>query len=239
MSHRFFLSQTPTEDTARLEGDEARHLARVMRAKTGDTVELFDGQGTSWTATVQAIQRNHVSLRLDQKQSEIISNKPIITLAVALPKGDRQKWLIEKITELGTDSLVPLTTTRSVAEPTAAAISRLQRGVIESCKQSGRNRLLEITQPQSLHNLLTTSSASLRILACPDGTPMQSILLKPIDNIHIAIGPEGGFTDDEIRTANASGFAQMSLCQNMRIKLLLLQLQLLPGNAKTLAKDFG
>ncbi|MEC7293563.1 MAG: RsmE family RNA methyltransferase [Pirellulales bacterium] len=233
MSHRFFLSQTPTEDTARLEGDEARHLARVMRAKTGDTVELFDGQGTSWTATVQAIQRNHVSLRLDQKQSETISNKPIITLAVALPKGDRQKWLIEKITELGTDSLVPLTTTRSVAEPTAAAISRLQRGVIESCKQSGRNRLLEITQPQSLHNLLTTSSASLRILACPDGTPMQSILLKPIDNILIAIGPEGGFTDDEIRTANASGFAQMSLCQNiLRIETAAIAAAVIAGQCK-------
>jgi len=233
MSHRFFLSQTPTEDTARLEGDEARHLARVMRAKTGDTVELFDGQGTSWTATVQAIQRNHVSLRLDQKQSETISNKPNITLAVALPKGDRQKWLIEKITELGTDSLVPLTTTRSVAEPTAAAISRLQRGVIESCKQSGRNRLLEITQPQSLHNLLTTSSASLRILACPDGTPMQSILLKPIDNILIAIGPEGGFTDDEIRTANASGFAQMSLCQNiLRIETAAIAAAVIAGQCK-------
>ena len=233
MSHRFFLSQTPTEDTARLEGDEARHLARVMRAKTGDTVELFDGQGTSWTATVQAIERNHVSLRLDQKQSETISNKPIITLAVALPKGDRQKWLIEKITELGTDSLVPLTTTRSVAEPTAAAISRLQRGVIESCKQSGRNRLLEITQPQSLHNLLTTSSASLRILACPDGTPMQSILLKPIDNILIAIGPEGGFTDEEIRTANASGFAQMSLCQNiLRIETAAIAAAVIAGQCK-------
>lgn len=233
MSHRFFLSQTPTEDTARLEGDEARHLARVMRAKTGDTVELFDGQGTSWTATVQAIQRDHVSLHLDEKQSETISNKPIITLAVALPKGDRQKWLIEKITELGTDSLVPLTTTRSVAEPTAAAISRLQRGVIESCKQSGRNRLLEITQPQSLHNLLTTSSASLRILACPDGTPMQSILLKPIDNILIAIGPEGGFTDDEIRTANASGFAQMSLCQNiLRIETAAIAAAVIAGQCK-------
>ena len=233
MSHRFFLSQTPTEDTARLEGDEARHLARVMRAKTGDTVELFDGQGTSWTATVQAIQRNHVLLRLDQKQSETISNKPTITLAVALPKGDRQKWLIEKITELGTDSLVPLTTTRSVAEPTAAAISRLQRGVIESCKQSGRNRLLEITQPQSLHNLLTTASASLRILACPDGTPMQSILLKPIDNILIAIGPEGGFTDEEIRTANASGFAQMSLCQNiLRIETAAIAAAVIAGQCK-------
>lgn len=233
MSHRFFLSQTPTEDTARLEGDEARHLARVMRAKTGDTVELFDGQGTSWTATVQAIQRNHVSLRLDQKQSETISNKPNITLAVALPKGDRQKWLIEKITELGTDSLVPLTTTRSVAEPTTAAISRLQRGVIESCKQSGRNRLLEITQPQSLHNLLTTSSASLRILACPGGEPMQSILLKPIDNILIAIGPEGGFTDEEIKTANASGFAQMSLCQNiLRIETAAIAAAVIAGQCK-------
>ena len=63
MSHRFFLSQTPTEDTARLEGDEARHLARVMRAKTGDTVELFDGQGTSWPATV-------VSIRTQSRRSE-------------------------------------------------------------------------------------------------------------------------------------------------------------------------
>ncbi|MEO2041682.1 MAG: RsmE family RNA methyltransferase [Pirellulales bacterium] len=233
MSHRFFLSQTPTEDTAQLEGDEARHLTRVMRAKTGDTVELFDGRGTSWTATVERIQRNHVELSLDQKQSETVFNKPTITLAVALPKGDRQKWLIEKITELGTDALVPLTTTRSVAEPTAAAISRLQRGVIESCKQSGRNRLLEITPPQSLRNLLTTSSASLRILACPDGTPMQSILLKPIDNILIAIGPEGGFTDEEIKTANAVGFKQMSLCQNiLRIETAAIAAAVIAGQCK-------
>ena len=215
MSHRFFLSQTPTEDTARLEGDEARHLARVMRAKTGDTVELFDGHGTSWAATVERIQRNHVELSLDQKQLEPVSDKPTLTLAVALPKGDRQKWLIEKITELGTDSLVPLTTTRSVAEPTVAAMGRLRRGVIESCKQSGRNRLLEITPPQSLHDLLATSSAGLRILACPDGSPMHSLLSKPIDNLLIVIGPEGGFTDEEISTAQAHGFQQMSLCQNI------------------------
>ena len=234
MSHRFFLSQTPTKDTARLEGDEARHLARVMRAKSGDMVELFNGQGTSWTATVVSIERNHVELSLGQERSENFpADKPALTLAVALPKGDRQKWLIEKITELGTDSLVPLTTTRSVAEPTAAAMSRLQRGVIESCKQSGRNRLLKITPPQSLHNLLTTSSASLRILACPDGNPMQSILSKPIDNLLIVIGPEGGFTDEEISTAQAYGFQKMSLCQNiLRIETAAVAAAVIAGQCK-------
>ena len=233
MSHRFFLSQTPTKDTARLEGDEARHLARVMRAKTGDTVELFNGQGTSWTATVVSIERNHVELSLGQERSENFPDKPALTLAVALPKGDRQKWLIEKITELGTDSLVPLTTTRSVAEPTAAAMSRLQRGVIESCKQSGRNRLLEITPPQSLHTLLTTSSASMKILACPDGKPMQSLLLQSIDNLLIVIGPEGGFTDEEIGTAQTHGFQQMSLCQNiLRIETAAIAAAVIAGQCK-------
>ena len=73
----------------------------------------------------------------------------------------------------------------------------------------------------------------MRILACPDGTPMQSILLKPIDNILIAIGPEGGFTDDEIRTANASGFAQMSLCQNiLRIETAAIAAAVIAGQCK-------
>ena len=74
MSPRFFLSQTPTGDAATLAGDEARHLSRVMRIKAGDLVELFDGQGTSWSATVTGIERNEVTLRLDARYTEKISN---------------------------------------------------------------------------------------------------------------------------------------------------------------------
>jgi hypothetical protein len=67
-----------------------------MRIKAGDPVELFDGQGTSWSATVTGIERNEVTLRLDSRYTEKISQQPVVTLAVALPKGERQKWLIEK-----------------------------------------------------------------------------------------------------------------------------------------------
>lgn len=234
MSQRFFLSQTPMDDTATLEGDEARHLSRVMRVRVGDPVELFDGQGTSWSATVNCIERNEVTLRLHTKCSDKTSQQPVVTLAVALPKGERQKWLIEKITELGTDYLIPLTTTRSVAQPTSAAINRLRRGVVEACKQSKRNRLLEITPSQSLDTLLSTASTNVRILACPtSGRLMQSILSTPIDEILIVIGPEGGFTEEEIALSRAHGFQHMSLGQNtLRIETAAIAAAVLAGQCQ-------
>ena len=234
MSQRFFLSQTPTNDTATLAGDEARHLSRVMRVRAGDPVELFDGQGTSWSATVTCIERNEVTLRIDAKYTDKISQQPVTTLAVALPKGERQKWLIEKITELGTDYLIPLTTSRSVAQPTSAAISRLKRGVVEACKQSKRNRLLEITPSQSLDTLLSTASTRMRILACPmSSDSMQSVLSTPIDEILIVSGPEGGFTEEELALSRAHDFQHMSLGQNiLRIETAAIAAAVLAGQCQ-------
>ena len=123
MSQRYFLTNPPAGSRAVLEGDEARHVTRVMRAQPGDELEVFDGQGHWWTAKVLGIERGAVRLELGACQSEPVT-KPSLTLAVALPKGDRQKWLIEKLTELGVDRLIPLRTVRGVAAPTAAAPAR-------------------------------------------------------------------------------------------------------------------
>ena len=134
-----------------------------------------------------------------------------LTIAVALPKGERQKWLVEKLTELGVARLVPLMTQRGVAEATDAARGRLVRGVIEACKQCGRNTLMEIGEPATLGQLGTQSSQATRLIAHPGGRPLAAALGPEAADVVAAIGPEGGFTAEEIDTAESVGFTAASL----------------------------
>jgi 16S rRNA (uracil1498-N3)-methyltransferase len=154
MSERFFITTSPAAGRAVLLGDEARHLAKVLRAKPGDRVTLFDGSGRSWEGRVATIGRGEVTLEVGEPSEAPPVRLPAITLAVALPKGERQKWLVEKLTELGVARLVPLVTVRGVAAATAGAIERLERGVIEACKQCGRDRLMDIAAPATVTDLV-------------------------------------------------------------------------------------
>ncbi len=207
MSERFFLTTPPQGTSALLEGDEARHLARVLRAKVGDTVALFDGRGHAWEARVAGIGRDRVTLDLGTALPAIQPPAVAVTLAVALPKGDRQKWMVEKLTELGVSRLVPLITTRGVAEATDSARSRLERGVIEACKQCGRDTLMEIGAATSMADLLAAAPAGTRtLLADPHGRPPEAVLATgPTAAILVLVGPEGGFTAEEVSAAEAAG----------------------------------
>lgn len=235
MSQRYFLAQPPEGHTAVLAGDEARHLSRVMRAKPGDSLTLFDGAGRSWPATITSLDRNRVELALGEAVTEPATTGRAVTLAVALPKGDRQKWLIEKLTELGVTRLIPLRSTRSVAEPTAAALDRLRRGVIEACKQCGRSRLLEIGPPQSLADLLASEPETcLRLLTDREGIPFATIEATESRDLLAAIGPEGGFTVDEIAAAEAAGFIRVSLSrQILRIETAAVALAAVAGQGQS------
>lgn len=223
MSERFFLETPPTDGRAVLAGDEARHLMRVMRASVGDAVELFDGRGQAWMAEVRTLSRGQVELELleedpgsercgaSQSAAAALSD-PLLTIATALPKGDRQKWMVEKLTELGAHRLVPLATARSVAEATPSAIARLQRQVIEACKQCRRNQLLEITEPMSLRDVCQSrDDDTLGLLADPEGQPTATLFASPPKTILALVGPEGGFTDDERQLALDAGFQPLRL----------------------------
>jgi len=224
MSERFFLETPPAAGRAVLTGDEARHLARVMRATVGDRVELFDGRGHAWLAEIRTLGRGQVELDLleDGRRDEdealqtptVTGGTPPLTLtiATALPKGDRQKWMVEKLTELGAARLVPLSTARSVAEATPSALARLQRQVIEACKQCRRNRLLEITEPMSLHEACRCRDAdTLGLLTDPEGQPASTLLASQPKSILALVGPEGGFTEDERQLALDTGFTPIRL----------------------------
>ena len=142
MADRYFVQPEITGDRAVLAGPEAHHLLHVMRLGIGDRVTLFDGSGAEFLAQITRLGRSEVELSVLAREP-IDRELPIdFTLAVALPKGDRQKWLVEKAVELGVTRLVPLRTARSVAQPGPQVAKRLARTGIEASKQCRRNRLL-------------------------------------------------------------------------------------------------
>jgi 16S rRNA (uracil1498-N3)-methyltransferase len=212
MSERFFLAAAPSGDQAMLTGDEARHLSRVLRGQPGDEVVVFAGTGVEWPARIVRVARDAVELTLGAPRPDPARSGPRLTLAVALPKGERQKWLVEKLTELGVDRLVPLVTTRGVAEATAAARDRLERGVIEACKQCGRNQLMEIGEPRSVAEAIAERPhGAAAIIAHPGGGPLHPAIVSDPRHLLALVGPEGGFTDAEVEAAERSGAVRASL----------------------------
>ena len=149
-------------------GAEAHHLLHVMRARTGARVTLFDGSGWQFDAVVERTGRSEVELTITDRQEIDREAQVAVTLGVVLPKGDRQKWLVEKVVELGVARLVPLETERGVAQPRENVLERLRRGVIEASKQCGRNRLMEIAEPRAWQAFLMESpTVACRLVAHP------------------------------------------------------------------------
>jgi 16S rRNA (uracil1498-N3)-methyltransferase len=227
MSDRFFSSQPITTERITLDGPEAHHLLHVMRAAAGAPVTLFDNSGAEFEAVVESVRRADAVVRIVERR-EVNRELPFtLAIGVALPKGDRQKWMVEKLTELGVATLVPLVTERGVAQPTNSAAERLSRSVIEAAKQCGRNRLMRIATQQTWNEWiapgwpgLTGTTAAVvseppaarrRLLAHPSGQPLQEFnLCEPLPT-QLAIGPEGGLTDAEVAAATAAGWQQVSL----------------------------
>ncbi len=255
MADRYFCESPVTGQQAELVGPEAHHLAHVMRAKPGTQVMLFDGSGFEFTAQVERIGRSTIELAIIEHRS--ISRELIrdVTVAVALPKGDRQRWLVEKLTELGCARLIPLITARGVAQPFEGALAKLRRAVIEASKQCGRNRLMQIGEPQSWSDLVQQQSVETnrtpgqalaepvahgtealaksaahatlepaRWIAHPPQTLPENCAPRPNESfmesliqlertrpIVFAVGPEGGFTEEEIDLAVAAGWRRVEL----------------------------
>ncbi len=205
MDRRFFVDHPIAGDVAQLTGPEAEHVTKVLRGKAGDAVTLFDGSGAEFTARITGTGRSLVQLAVLARH-EICRELAIsLTLGVALPKGDRQRWLVEKAVELGVTCLVPLITERGVAEPSPGAIARLSRYVVEASKQCGRNRLLEIAAPLSFGQYCRQADpAACRLLADfgPDAIPLAQLPASAATRgVWLAVGPEGGFTDEELAAA--------------------------------------
>lgn len=224
MAHRFFVERPIAAGRITLSGAEAHHLQHVLRASPGTEVVLFDGQGAEFVARVEGIGRSTVDLTvLARSEVSREASLPLI-LCVALPKQDRARWLIEKAVELGVTRVVPIVTRQSGAHGGPQAIERLRRSVIEASKQCGRNHLMQISAATDWSECVRQGAQPLagkhamRLFAHPGANhalaqvaaAMKS-LEESVGAVYVAVGPEGGFTSEEVLLATHAGWTTVHL----------------------------
>jgi len=215
VSQRFYCPDPPRDGRYQLPADEARHLARVCRHVPGDRVEIFDGKGFATSALIVEAGKESAVLVAQGSPLEEFRSPCSLTLATAIPKGDRFDWLVEKATELGIVRLIPLVMDHSVVDPRGSKLERLRRTIIEASKQSRRNRLMILDSPLSWADLVHSARQALRLLARPGGlSPGRWPRLDGRDAI-LAVGPEGGLSPAEEDLALAAGWHPVRLSSHI------------------------
>ena len=196
-----------------LEPEPSRHLARVLRLGVGDTLTLFDGSGGEYPAEITAVDKKLVQVMTGLHQQYECESPLNIHLGIAISRGERMDWVVQKATELGVTSLTPLSTEHAgvklAGDRADRKIQHWQQIAISACEQSGRNRIPTIHPLQALAAWLATTVAEKKFVlhhradSTETGTAPGSIALL--------VGPEGGLSDSEIEAARKADYTALRL----------------------------
>ncbi len=216
--------------------ETASHLAKVLRARGGDELVLFNGDGREFNGAIEAVRGSRVSASVGDGRQVNRESPLAVTLVQCVPRGDRMDFIVQKATELGVARIVPVLSQRSVVRLDAAQAeskaAHWRAVAVSACEQCGRNRLPAIdaarplldylgeSPPRANRWILEPASGPAPVEAARSVGEMQrSDTARPaaaapgdaIDSAEIAIGPEGGFAPEELEAFRISGFSQVSL----------------------------
>lgn len=195
-----------------LSEEESRHCAKVLRLGRGDTLHLTDGRGNMHTAKVIEPDPRRCEIEVTATVSDYQRLPYMLTLAVAPTKNiDRYEWMLEKATEIGVDTIIPVACRRS--ERKIFNAERGRRIVAGAMKQSLKAYLPRVDELTPFEKVVTAPFDGVKLIAHCDEGAKESIggIVRPNDNILVLIGPEGDFTPDEVALAIANGFRPISL----------------------------
>mmetsp|Transcript_160 Transcript_160/g.489 ORF Transcript_160/g.489 Transcript_160/m.489 type:complete len:263 (-) Transcript_160:77-865(-) len=200
---------------ALLSAEESQHL-RSRRINVGEELELFDGRGSIARAELTSFKGRVARVRVVESRS---ARRPdtSVTAAVAIPKGARADWMIEKLTEVGVETIIPLITERSSLQIKDTRVDRWTRVAVAACKQSLRDVLPTFSQPETLADLtfrISTGTWSRVIMASFDGASLDTLPAKTSSSVLFVVGPEGGFTEAEISNLRRYGVESVLLGMN-------------------------
>jgi len=214
MTRRRWIADEVKDNRAFLSGAHAEHLARVLRARVGQQFDISAGDQLR-RGRVLSVADDRVEFELGEVVQ--VSSAPAIEVLLSVIKFDRMEWAIEKLTELGVESIVPLVARRTDAHLAIAAAKRVERWrriALESSEQSRRMRPPQIAIPTRLKEVLTLESDCKLLLNESEphvslGEALGSDGAK--NSLALAVGPEGGWTDQEVKLLESAGWKSVSL----------------------------
>jgi 16S rRNA (uracil1498-N3)-methyltransferase len=224
----FFDGALDSGSIVDLPRDTGAHLAKVLRARSGDELVVFNGDGREFTAVIETVRGSRVSAAIGTARTIDRESPFALTLVQCVPRGDRMDFIVQKATELGVGCIAPVLSQRSVVRldeaQAASKQAHWQAVAVSACEQCGRNRLPAVQAPQPLLDYLGATASGetaglLRLVLEPERAAPASQRSPLIENhaagaitgAVIAIGPEGGFGPEELEAFRLSAFSRVGL----------------------------
>lgn len=217
---RFFVPKDAVKGKHILvSGEEAHHILDVMRLKESDKVVTFDGTGREYVGFIKEIKRKDLIIEIVETRTPSNKESSKITLIQAIPKKDKMDYIVEKSTELGVSSVIPVIAARTIPDwdesKRNATVERWRKIALGASKQSGRSDIPDVGKivdfAQSVQGSDNYDLALIAALS-DEAVPLKNVLKDfKGGKVAIAIGPEGDFTPDEIKLAREAGFRLVNL----------------------------
>lgn len=201
--------------TVELPAETASHLVKVLRARSGDPLVLFAGDGREYPGAVEHVRGSRVSASVGVGKVIDRESPLAVTLVQCVPRGDRMDFIVQKATELGVTRIVPVLSQRSVVRLDGAhaesKASHWRAVAVNACEQCGRNRLPVVETPVPLLNYLGGPQVPATRLVLEPNVECAAPPAALATPAEIAIGPEGGFTDDELAAFKLASYSLVRL----------------------------
>ena len=206
---------------ATITGPDVNHIRNVLRMRPGEAVRISDGKGSCYDGTIDTLQSDEIIVRLTGEKMESTELPVEVVLFQGLPKSDKMEWIIQKNTELGVGAIVPVATSRAVVKlDEKKADSKVKRwnGIAEAAaKQSKRTLIPEVRSVLSFKQALAESATfDVKLMPYENAEGMAFTRkcigeIRPGAKVAVFIGPEGGFSEEEVKTASEMGFLPITL----------------------------